>query len=787
MLKEDIRHAFRRLRSSSSTSITAIAMLGVAIGITTAMFTLVDALVLRPVPFRDPERLAQIYMGTDRGGRTTVLPGVLDAWRATPAIEAAEAANPDVSVIETPSGAATRASARITPGLMHMLGVPPVRGRLFQDADGNTGDGILISEDLWRALFAGDPALVGKRIPVDGRPMTVVGILPADFRFPQWDTVLWKAVDFAALPAAVATDLPRPYVRFAADIPRVDALRQATQAAHAADPTTVALHAIADPSAGIRVDPYYERAVPLLAAGVILVFLVLCANVSSLLLARLTSRNREFSLCSALGASRGRLLGQASTESALMGLLGSGVGVTLAWLLVAVSKSFLPEAFLVRSLNPVNLDLRALGVASAFGVFATLIAGVLPAWIGTGLEAGTSLRAVERSGTEGRSARVLTRVLLVGEIALASTLLVGAALLVRSFVNLASEDRGMNPDRTVIAQISIPEATFSTREARTVMAATLAEEMRRLPNVEYAAWSYGTPPSGGAFSTGEWRSDVPDAPPVKLRVNQYWVGSDFFRMYGIPLLRGRTFQPEDAQSDVIVGERLAAAIWPGLDPLHRSFSYGQETMRVIGVAREIRFPTMEPARDNPEFYRPFREGRSYASLQIRCASGCPNEALIRQRLLATHAAIRVHNVRPLEDAYLEALARPRAAAALAFAFAAIAVIAAAGGLFSVLTYAVGRRRREFGIRAALGASPGDVQRLVLRDGATVAIVGLVIGSIAAWSFGRTLASVQYGVSVGDPGSWVAVVGLLGATVLAAAWRPARQAARLNVAKLLKDE
>jgi putative ABC transport system permease protein len=272
-----------------------------------------------------------------------------------------------------------------------------------------------------------------------------------------------------------------------------------------------------------------------------------------------------------------------------------------------------------------------------------------------------------------------------------------------------------------------------------------------------------------------------------MTVNRYRVGPDFFALYGVPLLRGRTFLPTDSGADVVVGERLARALWPGLDPIGRSFRFQDERFHVIGLAREIHFPSLDAKLDRPQFYEPFGGIGSYPNLSVRCESSCPSAALVRQRISATSPAVHVENVRALEDVYFEQLAQPRAAAALGFAFAAMAILAAAGGLFSVLTFAVSRRRREFGIRTALGASPVHIRRVVFRDGLVVALTGVAIGTIAAVSLSRTLASLEYGVTIADPVSWALVLGVIGTTTLAAACRPARQATRVDPVVLLREE
>jgi predicted permease len=787
-LLRDVRFGTRTLRRSPGFTVIAVLTLAVGIGITTAMFAILDALVLRPVPFRAPDQLALISMGDDHGSRGVVAPAVLRAWRESPAFAGAESATADTALLDVEGIVATRGMARVTSGVFDLLGVRPVRGRLFLPSEGRPGtdDRALVSEDLWRSVYHADPALVGRRVTINGEAVEIVGILPATFRFPSWDTVIWTPIDFDALPAARSSELPRVYARFATDVPRADALRAATNAARAADPTNTPLRAQARPLAGMVLDPYYQRAVPLLSGAVILVFLVLCANVSSLLLARLTARRREFALCSALGASRARVMRQAFVETILMGLLGVAVGIGVGWMLVSIARTFLPEAFLLRTLHPLNIDIRALAVASFAGVFATLAAGLLPAWIGTAADVEQSLRITNRGGTETRGARAVTRALLVAEIALACILLVGATLLVRSFVNLAGVQRGLDTHGVITATLSLRRDLLPDRQSRTAAARAIEEQVRRLPGVQQVGWSYGLPPRGGALSFGEWQSDVTGSPAVNMNVDRYYVAGDFFAAYGIPLLRGRTFQASDADREVIVGERLARALWPGLDPLGRTFSFMKERFQVVGLVREIRYPSLDQRLDRPEFYQRFTGVGSYAMMSIRCGP-CPDPAQVRQRIAATAGSVTIVNVGPLDDVYFEQLAQPRAAAALAFAFAVIAALAAAAGLFSVLTYAVGRRRREFGIRTALGASPGQIRRLVLRDGLFVVVIGVALGAVGAWALARSIASLQYGVSVSDPVSWALVLGLLGLTVTGATWRPAQEAARVDPVLLLREE
>lgn len=791
MFFDDVRHALRRLRSRPGVMLAAAVMLGLGIGLTTAMFTVVDALILRPVPFRDPDRLANLAMMNNRGGRLAVAPGVLQAWRESPAFASAEGASPGKAIVETGLGPIVRASARVSPGMFAMLGVAPLRGRAFDAFEGRSGtdDRVVLSEDVWRVYFGADAGLIGRRISIDGESLILVGVMPSGFRVPEWNTVVWRPLDYRAPPPALVSELPRAYVRLAPGVPLDDALRMATDVARKVDPSiTSETSARVLPMGALARDPYYQRAVPLLAGGVGLVFLVLCANVCSLLLARLSARQREFRMCAALGASRARLVRQAFVEHALLGAGGAAAGLFLAWGLVSLSRRFLPEAFLLRTLNPVDLDIRAFAVAIAAGLVATMAAGVLPAWIGTRADTSSALGRAERTSTESRGARTLTRALLVTELALACTLLVGATLLVRSVINLAMADRGMRTEGVLTSWIGLPAKVYSDAAARRAIAATIEDSIRQLPGVERIAFSSGVPPGGGGIHFGDdWLPDGPDARPVSLVASSYNVGDDFFQLYGIPLLRGRTFQPGDGPERVIVGERMAAALWPGQDPVGRSFRRGKEQLHVVGLVREITFPSLEANRDRAEFYRPFVPGGGNLWLNLACRPRCPDEAAVRKQILSVVPRANIVSVYLLSEQYREELARPRAAAALAGTFAVIAVLAAAGGLFGVLSYAVGRRRREFGIRTALGASPRQIRGLVLRDGARVAALGVAAGIAASVALVRAIASLQYGVTGFDPATWTLVLGLLVATTLAASWRPARAAARVDPVTLLRED
>lgn len=728
-------------------------------------------------------------MWNAHGGRGNVAPAVMRAWHDSGVFESVEGLSRSNAIVETGLGAIVKPAVRVTPGLFPMLGVRPLVGRGFDAAEGRPGtdDRVILSEGLWRSAFGADRAILGRAITIDGARAYVVGVMPASFRFPDWNTAVWRPMDFSARPPALAAARPEAIVTLAAGIPPADALRRATAAARAVDPQiTSDMQATARPIAGGALDANYWRILPALFGGVALVFAVLCANVCSLLLAGMTARRREVQVRAALGASRRRLFTQAISEHAVIGANGAAAGVAVAWVLVALSRALLPEAFLLRTLHPVDLDVRALIVAAATGLAATIAAGLLPAWIGTRPDTSMAFDS-GRGATQSKAARRVTNGLLVSEVAVACALLIGAALLVRSFVKLSTVDRGLRTKGVLIAWISLPAKDFADRASRLAANDTVERAVREIPGVTRVALSYGVPPSGAVTHyNDDWRGDEA-ARPQTATIESYYVGADFFDLYEIPILRGQTFRAEDANDAAVVSERLAALLWPGRDPVGHRFSFGDQHLSVVGVAREIRFPSLDADRDVPEFYVPFRTGASTFFVSLKCAPRCPSEASVRQTVMAAVPQSTVERVVAPETAYVEELARPRATAALATVFGVIAALAVAGGLFSVLTFAVAARQRELGIRAAIGASPRALRSVVYSDAARVGGVGLVVGLMAAVGIARGLGALMYGVAASDWRSWSAVILVLIATIAAACWRPARTAANADPVTLLRTE
>jgi putative ABC transport system permease protein len=796
-LFDDLRRAWRRIVAQPGVSMVCAALLAVAIGLSTAMFSVVDSLLLRPAPFHDADRL--IRQGVSNRAEPTLMSG----WYATGLLQDVQAGRA-TSFRFGEDNAVIWPGAFVTPGMFDMLGVRPLRGRGFAISDGRAAasDEVILSETIWRTVFAGDPTFLGRRIQLNGVAGVVVGIMPAAFRFPAPNSVVWKPL----VPGQNQVGIYTLFARLKPEVTVSTAKRELQDVVmrHAQYPNSregPPIEALAKPALGVLT----LHALWLLLGGVGLVFVVACANVNSLLLAGLSARRLQFSLCTALGATRARLLRQATVEHALIGLAGVVAGLVLAWTLTSITPSF----FLGRTLNQIDIDTRSLLVASCLGVASVLLAGLIPAWLGTRADALGVLRGSRQGDTESPSSRLATRSLLVVEIALACSLLVGSALLLRSFSLMAHADRGINSDGIVRVEFGSIDTAFPTLEARALGVNAMQDLFASWPGIQTFALTRELPPYPGfRVLIQSWRSgDVSEG--VTVQADRYRVSPDYFRLYEIPVVRGRVFGPDDPDTDIVIGRRLAESLWPGEDPIGQRFALGgleaggegghparpdgpfrvnaANLRRVIGVTGEVHLPTLERVMDRPEIYVPLGKESRTLYLSFRCVAPCPNEQAIQAGVRRVHPAIRTRITSSAEDVFAAQLTLPRAVADVGGVFAIVAVVTAAGGLFSVLTYAVGRRRREFGIRAALGASPGQVRRLVVRECVSIVVIGIAAGTVGGMLVAKSLGALLYGVTGADPTTWVAVVGTIAVATFAAAWRPALQAMRVNPVKLLREE
>ena len=759
----ELTHAWRSLVRRPATPLAGAALLGLAIGLFTLMFSVLDSLLLRPVPFAGADRLIRQTFGRPE-------PDLLAAWRTSGLFDAAEAVS-EIQVSLDGASDAPLAVALVTPGVFEMLGIAAHRGRTFSSAYSPAPDEAILSAALWRSAFGSDPTVIGRRIRAGGESLLVVGVMPDSFRFPTPATAVWRPLDLTSVPRGVTTVYGR--MKPASPWAAVDARVAAMASQHAYIPAnyrgTPPVQRVASPP----LSPHTRQAMTLLMGGASLVFLVLTANAIVLLLSRLTRRRQEFATCVAIGASRQRLLRQVTLEHIGIVVAGVVAGLGVAWALNAL----IPAHFAGRTLNVIDLDQRALLAAGSASLLAAVIAGLVPAWLGTHHDTASTLRRTEANGRTALS-RLATRALLVTQIALASGLLVGSAVLVRSFINLATADRGLNVNGVVRVRISNADEAFPTLAARAAGIQALRQHLAGWSEVSGAAISREIPPrSYGAG--GEARVENFDG---------YRVSAEFFPIYGIQIVAGHMFRDDFADDEVIIGTRLAQSMWPGRTAVGEILRLpGLTPRRVVGVAREITLPALDSTLDRPEFYLPLGKTSRTLYLNLRCAAACPPVEVMRERLRTLHPVLRASVIPAGEVAFMTQLELPEAIAQAAAVFAVIAFATATCGLYTVLTFVVRQRRREFGIRQMLGASPRQLRQLVFRDGLLVVAGGITIGAGIGWLASRSLSAFLYGVAWLDVETWAAPLACLTIASLGAMWVPSKIAACIDPLTVVREE
>jgi putative ABC transport system permease protein len=796
---DDVRNSWRKLLRQPRAVAGTIALLTLAIGVTSAMFAVVDAFLVRPAPFKDPSTLTQLAIRGD-DGFLNIDYAIARAWRDSGVLEAVMPAVLNApATFEGPSGPVYRGGAYVTAGSFAKLGVTPLLGREFIYGEGREGNNaqIILSEATWREFFGADTTIVGKTIQVEKEALTVVGIMPASLRFPIKGEGVWRPFDLDSPPAEILKRRPIVYARRQANMPVAEAARLATDAVAGVlkSPGRVEFR----PFAAGLLDTYSKESLTALAVGVGLVFLVLCANVGNLILARTSSRRHEFGVYTALGASRFRLLRQVFLENTAIAICATALGLGLAYLLVEVAQKTLPTDLVWRTLNPLDLDLRAVAATSGVGVLALFLAGLPAAWFGTRADANASIQLTSRSGTDTPGSRQLTRALLVVEVAMAVALLAGAGLQIRSFQNLVNADRGLDSNRVLLASVRLPASQSADKASQSATSLLIEERVRALPGVEKTTLASNVPPAGGNIHFGYDVQPLIDG-AAKVRIglmNSYYVAPAFFETFGIQLREGRGFTPTDDPNATVLSDSLARTIFKDRPAVGESFTLDKYTYHVVGVATEIRNSLTDPREDYPEFYQPWYRasepgaaatvpGSATIKIGLRCAGPCPSPDALRKAVESVSAAIAISDVHLLSADFLKQLARPRVAAIVAAVFSGLALFAAAAGLYGVLAYVVNRRRREFGIRAALGAEPSKLRLAVIGDGLRVTIVGVLAGVAAGWMLSRWLGSVQFGVVFFDPLTWFGVVAVVSAIAIVASWRPATRAMRVDPSEMLRE-
>jgi predicted permease len=794
----DLAYAARMLRRNPGFTATVVLTLGLGIGATTAIFTVVNAVLLRPLPYPEPDRLVYIAMSFGEPGD--------HAFSFTPDYTAWQNHNRTLSQIAgyrmfqanfTGGGEAERITgAYATRSLFPLLGVQPVMGRTFlpeEDRPGGPAVAIL-SHAFWKRRFGGDPSVIGKALTLDADTYTVVGVLPATFLIPgreESNYDLW--VPFAISDSGKAKQILlqvvgrlKPGVGIGAVRSDLEPLMQ--QFRRKRSVVVSEWHE--------RVAGGARRSLLIFLCTVSFVLLIACVNVANLLLSRAAAREKEMAVRRALGAGRGRVLRQLLTESTLLGLLAGAVGLALAYwgknLLIALIARNLP------ALEPIRLDYRVLAFNLGLGLLTGVAFGLAPALQASKVQLNESLKEAGRGAADGHSGNRLRNLLVVFEVALAMVLLCGAGLLFKSFLRLRGIDPGFRSDRILTLNVNLTPSQYPKPLERTRFFQQAIERIKRLPGVE-AVGAGASLPLGG-YSMSVSGLTIEGKPDAEAAVSLVMVSPDYLRTLAIPLVLGRYFGDSDgegAPSVVMVNESFARRFFAGENCLGKRIQNpGQKTdwMTIVGVAHDIRPQPEEPAA--PEIYLSYLQAeqvrmRTMASnmyLAIRTA-GDPMSmaAAVRSQISLIDKSQPPFDVKTLDERRAGSLAPRRVSMLLVVAFAALALILGSIGIYGVVSYSVGRRTHEIGVRMALGAHQGQILGMVLRNGLGLIAAGVAIGLLASAGLTRLISSELWGVSATDPWTFAAVICVLAASGSAACLLPAWRAARVDPTRALRYE
>jgi putative ABC transport system permease protein len=800
----DLRYAARSLRRAPGFTAITVAVLAAGIGANSAMFSLVDAALLRPLPFTQPDRLVMLWERTPRFGHNRVSPlNFLDWSEQQQAFASVAGIAGGGRTLTGSGGEATRIPGQaVTWQFFDVLGITPIAGATFTaDDTANRRSLVVLSERLWRTRFGGDPSIVGRRITLDGEPHTVVGVVPASFQI-LFPADLWTLFSIRRSPEQRRQHYLQVIGRMKPGVTLEQAQADMTgigaHIAVIAPDTNKGWGVIVEPLRGAIVGPEL-RATSLVLAGVVsFVLLMACANVANLLLARGLGRSREIAVRAALGASRGRIVCQLSAESLLLATSGGVCGLAVAWAAVRAAPWLIPPGTLPQAIV-LAFDVRVAAVAALLTLCTALLFGLIPAWQASTVPLAGMTSAGGRGST--RTAGGLRAALVVGEVAAAVMLLAGAGLLVRTLIALNRIDPGFRAWRVLTLQIGLPLNRYVSVERLRTFYRDAERELAAVPGVTSAAFGGSLPLDGWDIGQGFAIAGDPPVEESRMPSAHYQiVSASYFRTLGIDLVGGRPFDDHDSAQGkpvCVVNEEFVRRYLNGRDPIGMTVGVQNMAMsgnservprEIVGVIRQVAEQPGEKERA-VEIYVPIAQNPWFsASLSVQTA-GEPTSFLpaVKAAIARVDKDQPLTRVRTLDEVAAEATSQPRFRAELVGVFAALALALAAVGIFGVLAFSVGQRRREFGIRMALGARSHDVLRLVLGGALRMTGAGIVIGLVAAALLTRLLRTLLFGVQPTDPVTFAATAAVLGAAALSASALPAWRATRVDPAVTLRQE
>jgi putative ABC transport system permease protein len=798
-LWQDLRYGLRMLVKRPGFTFVAVLTLALGIGANSAIFSVVNAVLLRPLPYKDSEQIVNVYEALPQGGTGSVSVPNLKDWREQnnvfTAIAAYQWANFNLHDQDQPERVV---GLNVSAEFFDVLGIAPQLGRTFQQGEDTAGNDrvAVISEELWRKNFGGDASIVGKNIHVGGEGYTVVGVMPPQFKFQT--AQMWLPLVFSD------TQLKNRGSHAYATVARLKPGVTIAQAQ--AEMTGIArrleqMYPDNQQGRGISLVPvqeaqvgYMRPALFVLLGAVGFVLLIACTNVANLLLARAASRRREIAIRTALGAGRGRLIRQFLTESVLLSVLGGAFGMLIAkWgtdALVSLATGYIPSTV------EIDLDWRVLSFTLLLSLLTGTVFGLAPALQVSKTDVQEALKEGGNSGSSPRG-NWLRSLLVVAEIASALVLLVGAGLLIKSFTRLQRIDPGFRSENVLTMKIALPDAKYKSQTSASAFYRQLLERVEALPGVESAGVINLLPvQQSGTNGEIQVEGQAPDpsgqSPLVEVRA----ASPEYFRALGIQLVAGRFFNAADEEKSaqvVIVNETFARKLIPDQDPLGKQIKNDSgPPITIVGVVRDVKQSGLT-AEVRPELFSPYTQPfwsgmNQNMNLVVRTASDPSSlTAAIRKEVLAVDPAQPVYGVQTMEAVLGRAVSYQRLNMQLLGIFAALAMLLAVIGIYSVMSYLVTQHTREIGIRMALGAQPWDVLKLVLGQGMILTLAGVGLGLIGAFMLTRLMSNLLYGVTASDPLTYAAVSALLFVVALVACYVPARRATKVDPMVALRYE
>jgi putative ABC transport system permease protein len=798
-LMQDLRYGVRMLVRSTGFSLVAVLTIALGIGANTAIFSVVNALLIRPLPYPQPDRLVMVYQDLRaRGGPATewATPGNFVDWGGSGLFNALAAVQGWQPTLTGMGDAEPLVGEQVTRQYFEVLGVAPALGRAFrQEEDIPNGPRVVVlSHALWQRRFGGDPAAVGRTMILGGETHEVIGVMPAGFRPAVISTAeAWRPRRLAVANPSRGAVVLRIVARLRPDL----TLRQAQSSADLLAKQLAVSHPDFNVDTGInlvtlreQVVGNIERSLLVLLGAVAFVLLIACANIANLLLARASGRAREMAVRMALGARRRRVVRQLLTESVLLSAIGGGLGLLLgAWgvdALVALAPAGAPRV------DEIGLDATVLAFAIGLTLLTGVTFGVVPALHSSRAEVTPGLKDGGK-GMTGNSGHQVRRALIVLEVAIALVLLIGSGLLLRTFLRLQAFDLGFDPSRVLVGAVLPPRVAYQTAEQQSAFYDRLLARVSALPGVETASLSSIVPLGGDSDMT--ILIEGRPLPRTDAETTAIWyrlISAGYFKVMSIPIVEGRGFDTREAAPSAIVSDVAARRLWPGESPLGRRVRFSPEAdapwFTVVGIAGEVK---MRGARgeSRSEIYLPYWQFTELGTNVVLKAAGSPGHLIgtLRQAVREVDPNVPVSSVAPMSELVADSIGAPRFFALLTGVFAVLALALAAVGIYGVMAYAVALRTPEIGVRMALGAGRRDVFALIVGDGLRLAAIGIGTGLVASALMSLSIRSLLFGVTPADPLTFAGMTALLLMAAAVACIVPAHRAARVDPMVALRAE